>query len=145
MQNAGREYAARDVAYRVDEGMAEFSLNLEGAYPEAAGLGSWKRVLRLDRGKNEVELRDRYELRKQVSPITLTLMTSRAVRVPGPGELRLGNVKVGYEGVAFAVKTEEIPIGDARLRGAWGERLYRVLLAAENPARSGGWTLRFSQ
>ncbi|MCZ2146834.1 MAG: heparinase II/III-family protein [Bryobacterales bacterium] len=145
MQSAGREYAARDVAYRADDDMAEFSLNLEGAYPEAAGLRSWKRVLRLDRKNNEVEVRDRYELRKQVSPVALTLMTPRAVQVMGPGQLRLGNVKVGYEGVSFAVKTEEIAIRDARLRGAWGERLYRVLLTAENPAMSGGWTLRFAQ
>ncbi len=150
MQSAGREFAASDVGYHADDSAAEFRLNLATAYPKEANLESWKRTLRLNRVANEIEVADDYSLQKAAKLVTLTLMTPCRVTQEGPGQLSLavasGNtVKVLYDGAAFTPVVEEIRLEDARLRSTWGERLYRILLRAVNPAPRARWTTRIVQ
>jgi hypothetical protein len=150
MQSAGREFAASDVSYHADDGAAEFRLNIATAYPKAANLESWKRTLRLNRAVNEIEVADEYSLQKAAKLVTLTLMTPCRVTPEAPGQLSLavasGNsVKVFYDGAVFKPVVEEIRLEDARLRSTWGERLYRILLRAENPAPRARWTTRIAQ
>jgi hypothetical protein len=81
--------------------------------------------------------------------ITLTLMTPCRVTQEAPGRLSLavasGNaVKVLYD-AALTPVVEEIPLEDARLRSSWGERLYRILLRAANPAPRARWITRIVQ
>jgi hypothetical protein len=145
MQGAGREFAATDVGYEADDRAAEFALNIEKAFPAEAGIENWRRRLRLDRAKNEVLIADRYSLAKPAKKITLTLMTPCAVK-PGPsGEIAIGDVKVVYDGNAMAPVVEEIRLEDSRLRSTWGERMYRVLLVAENPPARGEFNVRIVQ
>jgi hypothetical protein len=54
-------------------------------------------------------------------------------------------VNVSYDAAVFQPKVEEIRLEDGRLRSSWGERIFRVLLRAENPPRGARWTLRLSQ
>jgi hypothetical protein len=146
MQAAGREFKATEVSYRADDQAAELDLNLEAAYPKEAGLKSWRRTLRLDRGRNEVAIRDNYALNQAAKVITLTLMTPCKVAQEGAGRLSLENrAKVLYDAAVFTPVVEEIKLEDSRLRGSWGERLYRILLKAESPAASGSWTTRIVQ
>ena len=138
--------AASDLSYRADHKAAEFHLNLATAYPKEAGLKSWRRTLRLDRSKNEVAVTDDYALQKAAKVITLTLMTPCTVTQEGAGKLSLQNrVKVLYDATAFTPVIEEIRLEDHRLQGSWGERLYRILLRAENPPENGSWTTRIVQ
>ena len=150
MQSAGREFAASDVSYRADDRSVEFRLNIATAYPEQANLESWNRTLRFDRAKNEIELVDEYALKNAAKVITLTLMTPCRVTVASPGRLTLsvasGNsVGVLYDARAFKPVVEEVPLEDGRLRGAWGERVYRILLRADNPPAHAVWTTRIIQ
>ncbi len=149
MQAAGRQYAASDVACRSTDAMAEFRLDLANAYPKEANLESWKRALRLDRVKNEIEIADAYALKKGAQVITLTLMTPCRVTQEGPGKLSLavasGNkVSVSYD-AALTPTVEEVRLEDANLRAVWGERLYRILLRAERPPQRATWTTRITQ
>ena len=150
MQSAGLEFAAREVVYHANDGAAEFSLNMAAAYPKEANLESWKRSLRLNRAANEIEVADDYALQKAAKLVTLTLMTPCQVTQEGPGQLSLavasGNtVKVLYDGAAFTPVVEEIRLEDARLRSTWGDRLYRILLRAANPAPRARWITRIVQ
>jgi hypothetical protein len=143
MQSAGREFQATDVSYHADGSAAEFRLNLAAAYPKEAGLESWRRTLRLDRGKNEVTVRDEYALRNAAKVITLTLMTPSKVSQEAPGRLALENrVKVVYDAAVFTPVVEEVRLEDGRLRASWGERIYRILLRVEKPPAQGSWTTR---
>ena len=145
MQSAGREFAASDVQYHSTSDAAEFSLDISHAYPEQAGLVSWRRLLRLDRAANRIVVEDRYALRKAVPQIVLTLMTPCRVQI-APGEVTMtGTVRVLFERASLAATVEEIPISDPMLHGAWGDRLYRVLLTAAAPAREGAFALRIEQ
>ena len=111
---------------------------------------SWKRTLRLDRAGNRVEVRDRFALAKAAKEITLSLMTPLPMKEKAPGVLSLsgaetGEVCVAFDSKAFRATQEEVPITDARLRGSWGGKLYRILLHAQNPGAEGDWTLRITQ
>jgi hypothetical protein len=149
MQRDGREFQARDVRHRADSGAAELSLDIAKAYPPETGLESWRRTLRLDRARNEVSIADACALTRDAAQITLTLMTPCKVRVAAPGELELdgreagfGRARVLFESARLAPKVEEVAIADAHLKNIWGERVYRILLVAERPARQAAWTVR---
>jgi hypothetical protein len=150
MQAAGREFAASDVFYHADDRAAEFRLNIAGAYPKEAHIDSWKRALRLDRERNEIVLVDEYALASPAKVITLTLMTPCAITKEGEGRLSLaagsGNVvRIAYDAKVFTPVVEEIKLEDAQLRREWGERLFRILLRAENPSSRSIWTTRIHQ
>jgi hypothetical protein len=146
MQRAGRSFEATEAAYRSDERTAEFRLNIAKAYPLEAGIDFWRRTLRLDRGRNEIEVADAYSLNKPAGRITLTLMSASKPVEGGGGLLRLGgNVAVRFDAGSLKSTIEEIPIKDRRLLGTWGERIWRILLVAERPPQKGQFTVRVGQ
>ncbi len=145
MQSAGREFAASNVSYHSDDHAAEMQLNIERAYPSEAGIESWRRVLRLDRDQNHIEITDRYRLKKNPGKITLTLMTPVTPRVAGPGELMLDSVRVSFDGKSLKPVVEEVKVADAHLQSTWGQRLYRILLTAERPPSEGKFAVRLTQ
>jgi hypothetical protein len=136
MQAAGRQYEARDVSFHADEASAEFSADLAAAYPDPAGVEKWRRSVRLDRAANLVLVSDRFALRGAPGKIEMSLMTPCTVRPAGARALILSGGMLGKASVRIAVeaavapvfRTEEIAIADSRLRGAWGNRLYRTLV-----------------
>ncbi len=150
MQSAGRQFAATNVEYRADDRTARFRLDLAKAYPAAANLDSWLRSLTLDRSANTIELTDEYTLRQPAKEITLILMTPCKVDTTTAGALVLAMpsgkaVRVRYDAAVLQPKVEEIKIEDSRLRGTWGDRLYRILLRADRPPVKSKWTLGFGQ
>src|SRR5579885_585128 len=144
MQSPGRQYAASAVSCVQNSEAAELRMDIAGAYPKNAGLESWKRTVRLDRARNQVEVVDRFSLDHAAHEITLTLMTPCRVSQK-QGALQLENrARVAFDPMLSA-SIEEIQLEDARLRNVWGERIYRVLLRAANPPRQGEWTMRITQ
>ncbi len=144
MQSAGRRFSASDVSYHADDRGAELRSNLVAAYPPQAHLERWIRSVRLDRGRGEIELVDDYALASQAKVITLTLMTPCLVTQHGPGKLSLaGTLQIAYD-ATLSPAIEEIKLEDGQLRNVWGEKLYRILLKAENPPQRGKWLTRFS-
>ena len=144
MQSAGRRFAASAVRCRQGDETAELSMDIAPAYPSEANLESWKRSVRLDRARNQVEVTDEYSLKQTPKEIALTLMTPCRVSHQ-PGALSLeGRVRIAHD-ASLAPSVEEIKLDDPRLRGVWGERIYRVLLRAASPARQGQWSMRITQ
>ncbi|HWE48967.1 MAG TPA: heparinase II/III family protein [Bryobacteraceae bacterium] len=142
MQSPGREFAAADVVYRAGDESAELRSNIAPAYPREAKLQHWLRSVRLDRAANQVTLTDEYALKSAAKTIALTLMTPCRVTQTGPGKLTLeGTVQIAYD-PSLTPAIEEIKLEDPQLRGAWGDRIYRILLKAENPAMTGKWVTR---
>jgi hypothetical protein len=138
LQKDGRAFAARDVRYRADDRVAELSLDIAGAYPKEAGVRSWTRVLRLERG-NRVVVTDRYELEAAAKPVRWTFMTCRRPELAAAGIIHLAGdsadaggraVDLLYDGRALEAAIEPIEIRDDHLKSTWGKRLYRVLLTA---------------
>jgi hypothetical protein len=140
MQSPGRQFAAAAVTYSP----GELHMDIAGAYPKEANLKSWQRRIKLDRIANRIEIGDEYALSQAAKEITLTLMTPCKVTQES-GYLSLENkVRVAYD-AALTPVIEEIKLEDARLKGVWGDRVYRILLRAQNPPRSGKWQLQITQ
>jgi hypothetical protein len=58
-QLPGAKFKAENVQYKEGKSTVDFSLDIAKAYPEDAGINSWQRSIRLNRGKN-VEVSDAY-------------------------------------------------------------------------------------
>jgi len=142
MQAAGRQYAARDVHYQSSDAEAVFQMDIAEAYPAEAGVESWIRTLRLDRGRDEITVRDSYRMKRDGGSVTLTLMTPCEVRQTGAGVLTLGSIRVLFDSQRLRARVERIEITDASLKKPWGDHLYRILFEAAHLAAAGEFLLR---
>jgi hypothetical protein len=150
MQSPGRQFAAHNVNYESDARHAQLRLDLAGAYPKEAGLKSWVRTVRLNRGKDIVVMED-YVLEQQAGEITLSLMTPCRVEARKEGQLLLTDmaaneprvaVRVLYDAAKLEATMETIAIEDGRLRAVWSAQITRILLKADKPAMQNSWSLR---
>jgi len=153
MQSPGREYAARDVRYEADDDHAQLKLDIAGVYPREAGLKSWVRTVRLDRGR-DVAVTEQYALDKPAGKIMLSLVTPCKVSKQGNGRLLLETgdqgeprlaVRVIYDETKLKPTVETVPVEDGRLRTVWPEQLSRIFLIAEKPAMQDTWTVRIER
>jgi len=88
MQQAGRAFRAKDVVYQASEAAAELAMDIAPAYPAAAGITSWVRTVRLNRGRNVV-VSDAFALDRATRDVSLNLLTPCEVAEASPGVLRL--------------------------------------------------------
>lgn len=130
-QQAGPSFAARDVRVDLSEEEASISMDIAGAYPAEAQLRSYRRTVRLLKGKG-IELEDRHD---GELPAVLSLMLRDRPEISGKSLRLRSGVRLSLEG-AGQLELEEIPITDARLRLAWPECIYRVLVPLAGPRLS---------
>ena len=125
-QQDGEAFRARAIGTRFDEGEAEISFELAGAYPAAAKLRSYHRTIRLVRGSH-VELVDVHDgdAKAVLSLMTVVEPMAEAGKLIFDG---LGSIEISGAGAPII---EPITIEDARLRQAWPERIFRILLPLE--------------
>lgn len=149
-QHEGEEYRAADVSHRADDRAAELLMDIAGAYPEEAGIASWRRTIRLVREpKGYVEVEEDFWLRAASDRITLTLMTPCKPRREGPGAFALPvegarALAVHFDGRGLEASVEEMPLSGSSLRSEWGDFLYRILLRPKAAAKRGRWTVRMA-
>jgi hypothetical protein len=122
-QSAGEAFAARDVTVDLGETAASIAMDIAGAYPPEARVAHYRRLVRLTKGE-AVEIADHHD---GALPVELSLMlcaeptlSDKRIVVRDLGEIAL-------EG-AGQPRVEEIAITDARLRQAWPERVFRILV-----------------
>jgi hypothetical protein len=154
MQADGRRAAARDVTYSATAGSAELRMDIAHAYPAEAGITSWLRAVRLERGR-DIAVTDRFALGKPSADVRLSLMTPCDVANDEPGVLRLACgvegarsrpvVLARFDGKALGAAVERVPIDDNRLSRVWGDHLYRIVLSPHAPARRAAWSITFSR
>jgi hypothetical protein len=154
MQEAGRAFAARGVAYKATDTAAELSMDIAPAYPAAAGITSWRRTARLARGR-DVTVEDAFALGRPTADVALSLMTPCEVTEDVPGVLRLACGRIGgrpglavvarYDARAARARVERIPLDDASLASSWGDHLNRILLTPRGPVQKGEWSLTIAK
>jgi hypothetical protein len=142
-QPPGANFKATNVAFKQDKKSAELSLDISKSYPEKAGINSWQRSIRLNRGKN-VEVKDVISLKK-AEKLTQHLMTSHPAEVLKPGELVIhykpknGDPKdfiVKYNAAQMQAAVEKIPLTameDKGILDKWGDNIYRINFTVTMP------------
>ncbi|MCC5833138.1 MAG: heparinase II/III family protein [Opitutales bacterium] len=146
-QRPGPDYRSREVAYHADAEVAKLSLDIAGAYPEAAGVESWSRSIQLVRG-SEVLIEDNYSLQNTGS-IKLNLMTVHAVEPAGEGVLNIKTrkgrrIQLDFDPTNLEVEIERLALDgpeDPGVVDRWGDRMYRIRLIDRNPDTEGRYSL----
>lgn len=122
-QKDGKQYAAKVVA----ESRHSITLDIAGAYPEAAAVQSWKRTVALSSSK--VSITENYRLDSFKSPSRLMLMTTVRPVAVKPGVVQLGKAKLTYNPSQLIVTVEDkSSLLDPLLNGLWGKALYRIVM-----------------
>ncbi len=132
MQKDGAEYKATNVEYSEDS----IGMELAQAYPKEALLESYHRTCTVSRDGITVEDTCRVSSSANRMPAVLSLMFCREPKLVGSGTDRqeltiaagtLGSLRISSP-VEPQVQIETIPVSDPRLRRAWPDTLYRVLI-----------------
>ncbi|HKZ36718.1 MAG TPA: heparinase II/III family protein [Chryseolinea sp.] len=142
-QLPGREFKASEVLYKSGKSYAQFSLDLGKAYPQDAAINTWKRTIRLNRGKN-VQVTDVINL-KRANDLTQHIMTCYPSEVTSTGELiihyndkekKSRDFKIRYnpkQMEAFVEKIALTTMEDQGIIQKWGDTIYRINFKVISP------------
>ena len=154
MQKDGAAFRAKHVVYQPGEAAATLMMDIASAYPEAAGIEEWTRVVQLERGR-QAAISDAFVLKGPTRDVSMHLMTPCEASEAGPGTLRLDCGRIGGKPglVVFAhfnarvqqAAVERIPLDDRALTSAWGDHLTRIVLTPREIVRQGTWKVTISK
>ena len=96
---------------------------------------------------------DAYEREAAPSRVAMNLLTPCEADLSQAGRVVLRETALAdgrrsaagvleYDAARLEASVETIPLADAQLRSAWGERLARLTFALKRPAARDGWTIR---
>lgn len=148
-QVAGADRRATHVTFSEEDGVTRLGMNLEGAYPEDAGIASIRREFAFCRnGAARVTVSDEVAVREGSTRVTIPLYTPWEVEEVAPGTLALGaaprRLLVSFDPALLDVTVEDAPIEDARLQSSWGDLLRRITLVAESDDPRVAYRLEFA-
>jgi hypothetical protein len=139
-QKDGAKYAARSVDFRSKGQDVFFSLDIAGAYPEAAKVNKWIRTYHLNRG-HSLMINDQYELLENTGANELHFMTSAKPVLAGEGKLQLVNNDAGivltYDPAKLKPAIEAITVTDNRLLQSWPSIVYRIVFTITGKEKTG--------
>jgi hypothetical protein len=140
-QMNGREFRSENVAF--DAGKMRFSLDIAGAYPEAAKADRWIRSYTLH-SKGGLTIEDSFTLKEGNKPNQLNFMTQTLPDTGSPGLvfLTVEGQKFGmqYNPRQFQASVETIQLTDTRLSNMWGNVVYRLTLTSKNIQKRGNYS-----
>ncbi|MBD0350242.1 MAG: heparinase II/III family protein [Flavisolibacter sp.] len=135
-QPPGAQFKASNVNYQQGKAFSQLSLDIASSYPEAAGVNSWQRTIRLNRGKN-VTVTDNISLKK-ADKLTEHLMTCYPAEVVKPGELVIHyapkdaaakDFVITYNPAQMQPTIEKVSLTTPEDKGIiqkWGDTIYRI-------------------
>ena len=151
MQEWGLKRKATNVEYSQEDSLVKLSMNIEEAYPDSAGLKSWRRSFSFDRNAETIELAEAYELEKRGPDIMLSFMSPGPVRIeeshitiyPGGDFYAPRKLTMDFDPKKFEAVEEKIEVKDPRLKSIWGDSVIRVLLKHKRPKSKGEFSFSF--
>ena len=125
MQHEGAQYGARDVHVTRSGESFRVDMELAGAWPEQAKISSFRRTVTLtEQGLNLSDC-----CSGAYTQAELHLMTCEKPELRQDGSVTVGTLgKLRIAGEAGPVCVEEVPVTDERLRAAWPEKVYRIII-----------------
>ena len=148
-QSPGPEFKAQDVNFSPGSETVRFSCDIADAYPEEAGVESWKREIVFQRRKR-ITVTDTFELSRN-DGIEMSFMTPCSVRIDGnvihleEAALEDGgksaSANLTFHARAFDVRLDIYPLAEVSFKrgNPWGETLTRIVFVSKNPKRQDRW------
>jgi len=121
-QKEGRQYAAEAVQYQTSKGSSSLTMNIAKAYPVEAGIQSWVRTVRVNKGKeSSVVVSDKYALSKPLESLTQTFMTVCRVDLTQRGKVMLETdthekLRIDYDGAFWDASVERWILSTPRMK-----------------------------
>jgi len=136
-QKDGRQYAAEAVQYQTSRGGSSLTMDIAKTYPAEAGIQSWVRTVRADKG-GSVTVSDKFTLGRPLTSLTQSFMTVCRVDLVQRGRIMFETdarrVELDYDGDFWDASVEQVNFvnpEDEGIRQRWnGRSIYRVLLKA---------------
>jgi len=145
MQQAGKQFRATDVQYQPDAEKAAISMDLTHAYPDSAGIITWKRRVVLIRNQ-AIALQDDYDLRIWKKPLAEHFLTPLQPFIRNRQEVILADTLHHRQFLLHLVSGNLMPyidtvyisdgdvvqlpsgetIRNGRMYRIWGDHLYRI-------------------
>jgi len=134
-QPNGRNYMASDVKYILSNGQPRLLMDIAKAYPEDAGVQSWKRTVGMM--KKGIIVSDAFHMNAELQSLSHSLMTVCDVLLDKPGVITFGlpdNKKVfmRYDTSKWDCQKEKIELitpEDQKFKSSWdGRDIWRILL-----------------
>ncbi len=136
----GYKYKSRNVVAKPNF----FTLDISGAYPEAANVEKWIRTYNL-RG-TELIVSDDYSLCNCISPNIINFMTWGDVLETQDGQIAITvnkvKAKLIYDIFKFRLIIEPIVLTDPQLKRAWGDKVYRLSFVAKTLPVKGNYKFK---
>jgi hypothetical protein len=151
-QQAGREFEAKSVKSLINEKESSLSMDIAGAYPEAAGIERWNRIVKLNRVKESIEINDDYQFKAVPTSLQQVFMTVCDVDTKTPGKVFFKDAKgnglaLQYDAKAWSVKTEMPSFEGMEYESfdkKWGgKKITRVILTRNNTKAKGDHRFSF--
>jgi hypothetical protein len=145
-QLPGPDFKASNVVYKTGKGFSSLSLDIAHSYPKDAGIASWMRNIRLNRGKN-VQIEDVIQL-TDAGSVVQHLMTCYPAEMVKVGELVIHFAPEGGKAMDFVVKynpsqfdvsVEKVKLENMEDKGIqekWGDTIHRINLKSKNKKKS---------
>ena len=119
-----------------------FVTDIAGAYPDSAGVKSWRIRYRLKKDGSLV-IKQRFSLSDAREPNVLHYLVSGEPVIGKEGQIELyGGVILKYNPNQFSVSVEEKSLVGLGFSHRWGDSLYRISLKAKKVAKSGRYVVK---
>ncbi len=153
-QLPGAKFRAGNVSYKSGKNFSLLSLDIAKAYPDDAGIVSWMRNIRLNRGQN-IQIDDAVRL-KSAAPVVQHLMTCYPAEVVKPGQLLIHYAPEGgkanefilkYNSDQFEVEVEKVKLENVEDKGVqrnWGDTIRRINLKIKSPKTTNKFSFTLS-
>ena len=141
-QGSGGQFSATDVSYQKSKSSSWLSMNISKAYPEAAKVKSWNRTVKLDKAKNNIEVKDKFELRDKSDSLSQSFMTVCKTDITSPGKIIFylpdeTKVYMDYDSKMWSVTKQKMDLTtpeDQGLKHTWeGRDIWRILMTIKKP------------
>ena len=141
-QHEGESFKAVDV--RADGQRSTFSCDIAEAYPEEAGIRTWRRGYRLVR--DMLVISDDFSIDSPSVPNSLNFLVWGDIDTAEAGKIRISTpdgkrAVMTYDKSVFTPSAETLWLDDTRFTDVWGDRLIRLSLNAGRTVTKGAWKI----
>ena len=127
---------------RASKLLRRFTTDIAGAYPDSAGVASWRVGYRLRRN-GSLRISHRFSLREAREPNVLHLLVSGEPSLKSDGQIALeGGVTLRYNPSQFTASVGTKSLLGLGFSDRWGDALYRISLTAKRLQPKGRYVLK---
>ena len=141
-QPYGAEFKA--VRSRACRWLRRYSTDIAGAYPDSAGVRSWRISYSLHRDGG-LRITQRFSLKETREANVLHFLVSGEPLVREDGQIELyGGVVLRFDPEQFTASVDKKDLTGLGFSSRWGDSLYRISLTAKNLQKKGRYVLKLT-